>query len=103
MADPTLAFLGRTPVTGGCVSKPRLWSRTTGGRLKSAEADPVKNSQDTTARWRDSPDAKPENTVVGNYYDCYPSSGDMTIVRPEFFLFQGTGVTAGSQLPGPSR
>lgn len=74
------------------------------GRLvvgyKSAEADPVKNSQDTTARWRDSPDAKPENTVVGNYYDCYPSSGDMTIVRPEFFLFQGTGVTAGSQLPG---
>ena len=74
------------------------------GRLvvgyKSAEADPVKNSQDTTVRWRDDPAAKPENTIVGNYYDCYPSSGDMTIVRPEFLLFAGTGVTNGTQLPG---
>ena len=67
---------------------------------KSATLDPVKDSRETTVRWRDSPEAAGENTVLGNFYDCYPSAGAMRIVTPGFFLFQGTGVARGTELPG---
>lgn len=67
---------------------------------KSAVLDPVKDSRETTVRWRDSPEAAGENTVLGNFYDCYPSAGAMRIVTPGFFLFEGTGVARGTELPG---
>jgi len=73
------------------------------GRLmtcyKSASRDPV-TGPTTTARWRDSPDAAPENEIVGQLYDSFPVQGAMEIVDPKFFLFAGTGVKAGARLEG---
>lgn len=67
---------------------------------KSAGLDPVKNSRQTTTRWRDEPKPEPENTVVGQLYDAYPANGALEIRDPGFFLFDGTGVSAGTQFPG---
>lgn len=67
---------------------------------KSAALDPVKNSRQTTARWRDEPKPEPENTVVGQLYDAFPASGALEIRDPDFFLFDGTGVSAGTKFPG---
>jgi hypothetical protein len=60
----------------------------------------VQGSRETTARYRDNPQATPENTVTGQLYDCFPSKGDMRIVEPGFFLFAGTGVAADTKVPG---
>lgn len=62
---------------------------------KSATLDPKGGGPDTTARWRDAPDPKPENQVVGQLYDAFPASGDMKITDPDFFLFRDTGVREG--------
>lgn len=67
---------------------------------KSAALDPVKNSPQTTVRWRDQPYPRPENTITGQLYDAYPASGALKIRDPDFFLFEGTGVTEGSTFPG---
>lgn len=67
---------------------------------KSAALDPLPNDPQTTARYRDEPFAVPENTVIGQMYDCFPSRGDMTIIDPQFFLFAGTGVARDAAIPG---
>lgn len=100
-AGANLAFLGANPGYW----RVRLEDTAIGpDRLvvgyKSATLDPLQNDPQTTARYRDQPDPLPENTILGNYYDCFPSRGDMTIVQPDFFLFSGTQVTAGTNIPG---
>ncbi|MCB0915436.1 MAG: hypothetical protein KDC23_07005 [Actinobacteria bacterium] len=67
---------------------------------KSAALDPLGGSAETTARFRDPPQPMPEVEVLGQMYDCYPSRGDATIIDPSFFLFSGTGTSAGSRIPG---
>ncbi len=67
---------------------------------KSAALDPVKDSRQTTTRWRDQPRPQPENTVVGQLYDAYPANGALEIRDPDFFLFDGTGVSQGTTFPG---
>ncbi len=67
---------------------------------KSASLDPVKDSRQTTVRWRDSPYAKPENMIIGQLYDAYPATGSLKVRDPDFFLFAGTGATQGSTYPG---
>lgn len=62
---------------------------------KSASLDPKHDSPETTARWRDAPDPKPENQVTGQLYDAFPVDGAMKISDPDFFLFDGTGVREG--------
>lgn len=73
------------------------------GRLvtgyKSAALDPVQGPT-TTAQWRQSPDARPENSMVGMLYEAFPAQADLVVHDPSFFLFQGTGVLAGSAHPG---
>lgn len=67
---------------------------------KSSALDPVKDSIDTTARWRDDPKPKPENMLVGQLYDAFPSSGPMEIRDPDFWMFEGTGVRKGDKFDG---
>lgn len=56
---------------------------------KSADEDPDE-TRDTTARFRDPPDPRPERALVGMDYECYPATGTYTIATPNFFLFDGT-------------
>lgn len=44
-------------------------------------------------RWRDV--GKGENEVVGQLYDCFPADAPLRIRQPDFFLFEGTGVSKG--------
>ncbi len=67
---------------------------------KSAAQDPVHGEPNTTARWRDAPHSQPEETVVGQRYDCYPAHGDLVVRDPAFFLFAGTGAVTGSTFRG---
>ncbi len=67
---------------------------------KSSSLDPVQDSPETTARFRDYPSPMPEVSVLGQMYDCYPSRGSANIIDPAFFLFNGTGVEPGSIIPG---
>jgi hypothetical protein len=67
---------------------------------KSAAKDPVHGEPNTTARWRDAPHAKPEETVIGQRYDCYPAHGDLVVRDPAFFLFAGTKARRGTSYRG---
>ena len=66
---------------------------------KSGAADPVKGAS-TTDLWRRSPSASPEHTLVGMLYECYPAAGCLRVTRPGHPFFAGTGVKAGSVVPG---
>lgn len=95
-----LAFFG----ANACYWRVRVDPDTNGNPLvmtcyKDAGLDPVKGAT-TTARWRDDPKARAENAMIGQYYDAFPVTGALVIRDPDFFLFEGTGVTAGTQLNG---
>lgn len=66
---------------------------------KSAQADPV-NGPTTTAMWRQAPHARPENSLVGMLYECFPASGALVVHDPPFFAFAAAGAKAGSTYPG---
>lgn len=51
-------------------------------------SDPVDGAE-TTVRFRDEPNARPERSLVGMDYECYPASGSYTVTSPDFFLFDG--------------
>jgi hypothetical protein len=100
-AGGNLAFFG----ANGCYWRVRIPdSGADAGKLvtcyKSAALDPVKDSPQTTARWRDAPYPKPENMIIGQLYDAFPAAGAMAIRDPDFFLFADTGATKGSKYPG---
>lgn len=67
---------------------------------KSTALDPVKNNADTTTLWRNAPQARPENGLVGLMYECFPATGPLTVTVPGFWMFKGTGAKAGSRYPG---
>ncbi|HTQ08082.1 MAG TPA: N,N-dimethylformamidase beta subunit family domain-containing protein [Polyangiaceae bacterium] len=64
--------------------------------------DPVKNSPDTTVRYRDDPDPQPENELTGSLYQLgdYPNAGQlpMYVADPVHWLFEDTGALAGERL-----
>lgn len=65
-------------------------------------ANPVATSDSglATTRFRDPPNPQPENTLVGMRYECFPAQGAYRVVDPGFWLFAGTGVSAGTGFPG---
>ncbi|MFD7158007.1 N,N-dimethylformamidase beta subunit family domain-containing protein [Kribbella sp. NPDC059898] len=67
---------------------------------KDATLDPLKNRPDTTAKWRSKPNPRPENSLTGLLYECFPAVGSFTVRDPGFFLYAGTGATKGSTYPG---
>jgi sugar lactone lactonase YvrE len=68
---------------------------------KSATDDPVQDQPDTTARFRDSPDAQPENELTGVLYQVgdYPNGTlPLYVADANHWLFAGTGVKTGERL-----
>ncbi|GAC1375599.1 MAG: hypothetical protein NVSMB32_18470 [Actinomycetota bacterium] len=68
---------------------------------KDANEDPVKSGPDVTPQsWRSPPNNQPESLIIGNLYQCNPVVADLVITEPGSWVFAGTGVTAGTVLPG---
>ena len=72
---------------------------------KEKSADPVKNSAETTVRWRHSPKGNPESkisgTVYNNWHDvCNEEPNDWIVTDPTWWGYNNTGVTAGTRIPG---
>ena len=55
---------------------------------------------EVTTDWRRPPLNDPESRLLGAEYECNPTHAAGVVVRPSSWLFAGTGVRAGSQLPG---
>jgi len=69
---------------------------------KSAALDPMAGSDPggATARFRDRPAPRAEESLTGMRYDCFPADAPWTVVDPGWWGYAGTGVTAGEQLAG---
>jgi hypothetical protein len=103
-AGTNLAFLGANTMYW----RVRLDDRNTGplrlmtGYRNDAHLDPLRDARprEATSRFRDAPAATPENELAGMLYECYPVDADYRIVTPRWWGFAGTGVRAGSAIPG---
>jgi hypothetical protein len=67
-----------------------------------AALDPERDTHPAvaTSRFRDPPDPRPENALVGESYECYPVSADYRVAEPGWWGFAGTGVVLGTSFPG---
>lgn len=54
----------------------------------------------TTNKWRSAPHPRPENSLTGMLYECFPAYGPFVVQAPDSFLFAGTGATKGTRDPG---
>lgn len=69
------------------------------GYRHDAFRDPLfdRGSPRTTARWRDRPAPRPENSLVGMLYECFPVHVPYRVVSPGWWGFRGTGVRDGER------
>jgi hypothetical protein len=72
---------------------------------KTAKKDPVKNSKNTTVRWRGAPKANPESRISGTMYYhsydyCRNQNFDWVVSDPSWWGYANTRTTAGSRIPG---
>ncbi len=104
-AGANLAFLGANAI----FRRIRLASTALGPyrleiNYKVASEDPLNGTDnaEVTANWPDTPHADPESALLGDQYGCFPGRTRVpgVIVDPGNWLFAGTHVTAGMQLPG---
>ncbi len=93
-AGTNLAFLGANAVYWRIRFSPD--GRTITGYKSDAAADPVKGAQNTNL-WRLQ---RPESSLVGQLYECFPAKGDLRVEDPTHWLFAGTGAKRGSTYPG---
>jgi hypothetical protein len=68
----------------------------------SAPDDPAwkTDPSQVTTDWRRPPLNDPESRLLGAQYECNPTHAPGVVVEPSSWLFAGTGVRAGSLLPG---
>lgn len=66
-----------------------------------ASEDPLnrKFPDEVTVSWRDAPVSEPENSLIGSMYECNPAKADMVIVDADAWMFEGTGLEDGDELP----
>jgi hypothetical protein len=103
-AGTNLAFLGANTAYW----RIRLSERSTGplrletGYRHDAAIDPMRevDPEQATGRFRDAPAADPEDELAGMLYECYPVDADYVVVTPHWWGFAGTGVKAGTAVPG---
>lgn len=104
-AGTNLAFLGANAI----FRRIRLGSTRLGpDRLiinyKVADEDPLYGHDNAavTADWPAAPHARPESSLLGAQYACLPQTAHEpgVVVDPAGWLFAGTGMRAGDQLPG---
>jgi sugar lactone lactonase YvrE len=67
---------------------------------KDASIDPKGDSADTTAQYRQSPHAHPENALIGQMYELFTrvDGFPLVVTNPSHWLYAGTRVTAGDTL-----
>jgi len=98
-----LAFMGANAM----FRRTRLESTALGGaRLvvcykTSYTEDPMygKDNALVTSDWREPPDPDPESSLIGTIYEGYPVDAAYVVTSPDSWVFQGTGVSAGSSFP----
>ncbi|MDA8116843.1 MAG: hypothetical protein M0000_05525 [Actinomycetota bacterium] len=63
--------------------------------------DPLfgKDNARVTANWPAYPDARPESSLIGIQYQCYPVNYPMVITDPQSWILQGSGLGFGSEIP----
>ncbi len=63
--------------------------------------DPLfgKDNARVTANWPAFPDARPESSLIGVQYQCFPVNYPMIITDPQSWIFQGSGLGFGSEIP----
>jgi hypothetical protein len=63
-------------------------------------ADPIRSSDpaQTTVSFREPPVDRPENTLIGQQYQCNPVRADMVVADATAWVYAGTGVTDGQHL-----
>jgi hypothetical protein len=68
----------------------------------SYQQDPLYGTDNAlvTNDYREPPDPQPESAVTGVLYESNPVDAAYVVVSPDSWLFQGTGVRAGTRLPG---
>jgi len=69
---------------------------------KNAKADPlygIDNADVTPWAWRDPPNNRPESALLGEMWQCNPVRANMVITDPSSWLFAGTGLAQGAQIP----
>ncbi len=67
---------------------------------RDPKEDPLLGTGDqelVTAEWRAAPAARPEASLIGNYYESNPVKADMVVVAPDSWIFAGTGLAAGDR------
>lgn len=70
---------------------------------KDSHSDPLlgKDNADVTPwAWRDWPNNEPESLLLGEMWQCNPVQADMIVTDPSAWLFDRTGLKAGSHIPG---
>ena len=98
-----LAFLGANAVNRRVRFAPTQLGQT---RLvicyKSASEDPAVRTRpaDSTQDWRLPPDPRPESTLVGVLYDCFPVNESFVVTDPSNWVFAGTRARKGTRFPG---
>jgi hypothetical protein len=98
-----LAFMG----ANACYRKIRMEDSPLGAdrrevNYRVATDDPLYgvDDQQVTTEWRQPPDADPESSLVGNYYEANPVDDDMVITDPTNWVWADTGVEEGTVLQG---
>ncbi|MHB8465438.1 MAG: N,N-dimethylformamidase beta subunit family domain-containing protein [Acidimicrobiales bacterium] len=56
------------------------------------------NDAEVTVQWRDAPVSRPENTLLGEMYECNPVNADFVVREPDAWVFAGTGLHAGDHI-----
>jgi hypothetical protein len=103
-AGTNLAFLGANTMYW----RIRLDARDTGprrlqtGYRHDAALDPLRDVRpaEATSLYRDEPHARPENSLTGMLYECYPVDADYVVAAPKWWGFEGTGVRQGTVVAG---
>ena len=67
--------------------------RTTDGDLQYQ-----RTRREPTTQWRSAPQARPESSLTGTYYECNPVNVDGVVADPSSWVFAGTGLEKGDHL-----
>jgi hypothetical protein len=98
-----IGFLGANAVYRRIRLTPSRYGpdRTQAGYKVAAE-DPLfgRDNSQITANWPSPPDADPESSLTGGMYQCNPVHADLVVSNPRHWLLAGTGMRAGSRVPG---
>jgi hypothetical protein len=53
-----------------------------------------------TSDWREPPDPDPESSLTGTLYESNPANASFVVASPDSWVFAGTGVQKGTNIPG---